>query len=248
MSGFPYTLEEGANPRFGLIVLQADETIEREFRQMLPEAWRLLVSRVASGLEVTRETLQQMEGDLVRAASLFPRSYAFDVVGYGCTSGTAQIGADVVANRIQSALGKETQVTEPVSALITACGRLDIKRIAILSPYVEDVSDRLRAVLKDAGVASPAFGSFYEAEEARVARISRQSIVEAAKDLVAGADVDALFISCTNLRTMAALPQLREALGVPVLSSNQVLAWHMCALAGLTDAALELLPELSRES
>ena len=76
-------------------------------------------------------------------------------------------------------------------------------------------------------------GSFDMAEEALVARITRASLEEAARTLVAGAEVDGLFLSCTNLDTLDVIAPLEAALGLPVLSSNQVLAWHMARLAGL---------------
>jgi maleate isomerase len=45
-------------------------------------------------------------------------------------------------------------------------------------------------------------------------------------------DMDALFISCTNLRALDAIAPLEARLGKPVLTSNQVLGWHMMQSAG----------------
>ena len=92
MTSFPCTIMPEAErlPTVGLIVLQADETIEQDFRRLFPaEACDFFVSRVRSDPEVTTETLAAMANDMTAAASLFPRSAKFDVVGYGCTSGTS---------------------------------------------------------------------------------------------------------------------------------------------------------------
>jgi len=43
--------------------------------------------------------------------------------------------------------------------------------------------------------------------------------------------MDALFISCTNLRALDLIPTLEKETGVPVMTSNQVLAWDMLRLA-----------------
>jgi maleate isomerase len=118
-------------------------------------------------------------------------------------------------------------VTEPVSALVAACRALAIGRLAILSPYVASVSGHLRAVLRLEGIETPVFGSFAEPSEARVVSIDAASIIAAATALMRGAQVDALFLSCTNLRTLDVIAPLEQALGVPVLSSNLVLGWHM---------------------
>ena len=58
--GRPET-ERRAEPRLGLIVLQADETIENEFRRIIPSHATLHVSRVPSGREVTTDSLSEME-------------------------------------------------------------------------------------------------------------------------------------------------------------------------------------------
>ncbi|MBE9635587.1 Asp/Glu racemase [Salipiger pacificus] len=230
---FPHTSEAHRPAQVGLIVLQSDETIEQDLRLLLPPDLELLVSRIPSGDEVTPQTLAAMELHMTASAALFPSSARLSAVGYGCTSGTAQIGAAEVAARIRK--GVDTpQVTEPVSALIAACADLGLRRLALLSPYVAPVSERLRTVLADAGIDTPVFGSFLVEEEARVARISAGSILAAGRDLVAASPetVEGLFLSCTNLRSLPVLTALEEATGLPVLASNTVLAWHMARLAG----------------
>ena len=237
MHFFDYDLKSDHQPRLGLIVLQSDERIEQDFRQLVPEQVELFVSRVPSGLDVTPETLQAMDAEIPKAAELLPRAREFDAVGYGCTSGTAQIGPQRIAKQVQA--GVETRaVTDPLSALVAACRALKIERLAFLSPYVEAVSDQLRRVLRDNGVQSPVFGSFGEAKEARVSRIKPSSIAVAARDLVKAGEVDGIFLSCTNLNTLDVIASLEEDTGLPILSSNQVLAWHLCRLAGVTTKPL----------
>ena len=227
----PYRLTETRAPQVGLIILQSDESIERDFRRMLPHGLELMISRVASGLEVRPDTLEAMAGHLTGSAALFPDGARMAAVGYGCTSGAAQIGPGRVAELIRAGIATP-EVTEPVSALIAACAHLGIGRLAILSPYIADVSARLRTVLAGAGVATTGFGSFNVAEEARVVRIAPKSIVEAGCAVAGMADCDGLFLSCTNLRTLDVIEEMEARLGMPVLSSNQVLAWHLFRLAG----------------
>ena len=45
-------------------------------------------------------------------------------------------------------------------------------------------------------------------------------------------DCDAVFLSCTNLRTLRVLHSVEAQIKKPVLSSNQVLAWQMAGQAG----------------
>jgi maleate cis-trans isomerase len=46
-------------------------------------------------------------------------------------------------------------------------------------------------------------------------------------------DADAVFISCTNLRTVAILQELEEDLAKPVVSANQASFWEALRLAGI---------------
>ena len=245
MIRFDYDLKTAAAPRLGLIVLQSDERIETDFRRLIPDSAELFVSRIPSGLDVTPETLSAIEEHLPASAALLPQAGTFDVIGYGCTSGAAQIGPGEVAARVRSGAGTRA-VTEPVSALIAACHALNLRRLAFLSPYVADVSERLRAVLAGQGIETPVFGSFEEAEEARVARFTPASIMAAGAQLVATGRVDGLFLSCTNLDTLDIVAPLEAETGLPVLSSNLVLGWHMCRLAGLAAADLPAMANLAR--
>lgn len=236
MAAFPYELTGpiGVRARLGLIVLQADETIEHDARRLLPvDGVALYVTRVPSGLEVTTDSLSAMERALPGAAALFPASVAFDVVGYGCTSGTSVIGVDRVAALVKGAC-QTRAVTEPVSGLVAACRALGVTRLAFLSPYVAEVSETLRGVLAGQGIESPVFGGFDEAEEARVARIGADSIVAAACALAERGGAEAIFLSCTNLRTLDVIEKIEEMTGLPVLSSNQVMLWHMARFAGIS--------------
>jgi maleate isomerase len=93
----------------------------------------------------------------------------------------------------------------------------------------------MRQKLEAAGFSIASFGSFEEGDDRVVARISPTAICAAAQRVAAAAPCDALVISCTNLRCLGVIPQLEAQLGIPVLSSNSALAWHMLRLAGITD-------------
>ncbi len=86
-------------------------------------------------------------------------------------------------------------------------------------------------MLADGGVATPVFGSFNEAEEAKVARIDEKSLFDAAVELASAREAEAVFLSCTNLKTLDVLPRIEKATGKPAFSSNSVLIEHLRVLA-----------------
>lgn len=228
-----YSVSRETNPAIGLIVLQADETIERECGEIFSRFdVRTYVSRVPSGAEVTPETLRMMEEELPRSAELLPPSVSFSAVGYGCTSGATHIGSGAVAAAVRRGC-RTDHVSDPLRAVIAACRALSVKRLAFLSPYIESVAAPMREALAESGIETTVSGSFNEASEEKVAKICPSSIRDAGRELADGVECDALFMSCTNLPALSVISGLEDDLGVPVLSSNQVLAWHLLRSAGV---------------
>jgi maleate isomerase len=236
MSKLEYDLTTAIGHRatLGLVVLQSDETVEPELQSSLnQEGVALYVSRIESHAEVTSETLKTMEAKLPASVALFPPSLSFDVIGYACTSGATIIGPERISQLILSP-GNCKFATNPLSALIARCEDLGIKKLAYISPYIDEVSAPMRNHLEnEVGIEITKFASFEEKEEEKVARIDPQSILKACLDIAKDDDCDAVFLSCTNLRTVDIIPQAKKTLGKPVLSSNSVLEWHMRKLSGL---------------
>lgn len=242
MPALPFETDEGAGTRgtLGLVVLKTDETMEHDFRFFLPsDGVTLYHSRIPFEAQVTSETLARMEHDLTASVRLFPETAPFDVIGYGCTSGSAVIGESRIAERVHEVYPKAA-VTNPLSATKAALNALGAKRIALVTPYVPEVSQTMRDRFLESGIETATLASFEQIEDAVVARITPQSIFEAVTATAAERDVDAVFIACTSLRTATVISQAEEALGIPVLSSNQTLAWHMMRLAGISDAPTAL--------
>lgn len=230
-----YEVDEGIGTRanLGLIVLQTDETIEHEMVQLMKRPGVALYhSRIPMPPDVTPETLAKMEQDLPTAAALLPISLDFDVIGYGCTSAATVIGPEGVARAIHR-VWPDARVAEPISAAIAACRALDARRIGFVTPYVAEVSAKMRAMLEHSGCAVVGFGSFNEGDDRRVARITESSILTAIETVSAQGDCDAVFVACTNLRVAGIVEEAEARIGRPVLSSNLALAWHMLSLAGV---------------
>lgn len=232
-----YDIDAGIGTRAtcGVIVLETDETLEPEFARIFDHAGVALYhSRIPMVAEVRPETLAQMERDLPASARLFAPALNFDVIGYGCTSASSVIGSQKVASAIQTVFPK-AKVTDPLAAIIAAGTALGAKRLGFVTPYLPEVSARMREKLQEAGFDIVAFGSFEEGDDRRVARISEASIVAAAKRVAAMAPCDAIVISCTNLRCLNIIAEIEAATGVAVLSSNQAMGWHMLRLSGVND-------------
>ena len=228
---FHLSSSENSPPPMGLIVLQVDETIEGEFREAFRTSKnQIFVTRIPSGLEVTAKTLSSMEDHISASAKLLPQSREFSVIGYGCTSASAIIGSEKISDLIKSGCSTR-EVTNPLLAATEYAKHLGVTKLALLSPYIEEVNTPLRLAFEINGLSTEAFGTFGEGQEEKVARISESSTIGAAITLGQDPSTEAVFISCTNLRTFNCLDKISNKIDKPVFSSNQSLAWHMKKLS-----------------
>lgn len=247
IENIPFELDEGVGTRanLGLLVLRTDQTIEDEFRFVLPDQGiALYEARLFSEVEITPPNLRKMYDEIPKTVGLLP-DVRFDVIGFACTSGSLVIGEDTIERRVRESM-PAVKVTNPVTAARAAFAALGVKRIALLTPYLTNINHSLRASLIERGMDIPVMGSFNEADDNRVARIRPQSIEKAILDVGASADCDAVFVSCTSMRVARIVEQVERKLGKPVTSSNHALAWHMLRLSGVDDL-LEGLGELFRK-
>lgn len=220
----------------GTIILQNDETLEPEMRTVFPDI-AVYHARIPSAPEVTPETLKQMEAELPRTVALLPGGATFSAIGYACTSGSTVIGPDRVRDLVRT-VHPAAQVTNPLTAVTAACDALGVRRIGFLTPYVADVSAAMRRALEDYGLEIASFGSFEQSEEAVVARIAPASVLDAMIEVGGAPGADAVFASCTNLRSFDVIAEAEARLGKPVISSNQAFFWHLRRLAGLETSGM----------
>lgn len=229
MQTLSYTSEAYHPPHggVGLILLQADEVLENEIRMLMhaPDL-PLYHTRVTSAADVTPETLAAMEAEIPAATKMLPPAADIGIVAYCCTSGSVVIGEDNVAAAVHS-VRPGVRVTNPIAAVKARLKDHDAKRIGLLTPYEPSVSTAMSDHLKDNGFEITSFAAFGEKEEAKVTRISRASILDAVESIGSGDQCDAVFASCTNLRTADILEEASKRIGKPVISSNSALAWHI---------------------
>lgn len=237
LSGLDFRTDAGIGTRgaVGLLVLETDQTIEHEFRAVWPrEGVALYAARLHNDVAITPETLRAMEPLIAPATALLP-PVPVGAIGFACTSGALMIGEAVVARHVRS-VRPDAATSDPVTAALAAMRALGARRIGLLTPYSRAITLALREKLIARGLEIPAVGSFEEEDDAVVARITPESVMEAVLRLGAHEAVEAVFVSCTSLRVAAIVEAAEARIGKPVTSSNHALAWHLLRLAGVEDA------------
>jgi len=222
----------------GLIVLKTDETLEVESRQVFARAGIACYhARIENHALVTNETLAQMAADLPATAALLPTGVEFGAVGYACTSGATVIGPENVAAAV-NAHHPRSPVSNPVTAVMAALNALGAKNIGVLTPYLPEVTAEMQNLLQENGFRVVRLESFEQIEDRKIARISEASTLAAILEIGRDPATEAVFASCTNLRSFGVLEAAEARLGKPVISSNQALCWHMLKLAGMDVRAM----------
>lgn len=235
LTHLPFETDDfGIRAHIGMIVLESDHTIEAEARLVARPGVDVFHSRIQNAMEVTPETLTDMKQRLPQAAALLPSAFAFDAIGYGCTSAATLIGEDGVADAIRSA-HPGVPCSNPISAAVAAFGALRATRIAVVTPYTADVTQPIVDHFTSHGLTVSAVGSFLESSDLVVSHISEASIASGVRTITATGDFDAVFVSCTSLRVLRIIDGLEAELRVPVVSSNAALFWHLFRLAGVND-------------
>jgi maleate isomerase len=233
----PFTLDGGIAHRaaIGLVVLATDQTIEHEWRQMLRlDGVAFYESRIYNSPTITPETLAEMEGGISAAAALIKPGIPLGALAYGCTSGAMVIGEERVFTLLREAWpGKPC--TTPITAALAGLRVLGARRIALLTPYIDEINQMMRRYIEARGIAVPAMGSFNNSNDNEVARIAAPSLEAAIVELGSHKSVDAVFIACTSLRVASLIERAEARLGKPVTSSNHAMAWHALRLAGFAE-------------
>jgi len=233
----PFSMDAGIAHRaaIGVIVLATDQTIEHEYRKIFQiDGVALYQSRIANSSDINPTTLAKMEQGMTEAAALIRPGMPMDVIAYGCTSGTVVIGEETVFRRMHEAW-PTAKCTTPITGAIAGFKAMGVKRIALLTPYIDSVNRLFRTFVQDRGIEVPVIGSFNHENDNEVARISGDSIRRAALELGKHPSVDAVFVSCTSIRLAEVAKDLEAELGKPVTSSNHAMAWHCLRLAGITE-------------
>jgi maleate isomerase len=218
----------------GLIALANDGTVEADVHDYLRAAdIRICTTRVRTPLRNTLASLIDLGDTIDDATAVLVPEGRLDVVAFGCTSGAMALGPETV--RAKVARGRPSlHVTDPVSAAMRGLARLGARRIALLTPYVPEVNAMVERFLTDHGLELRASGFFPISNDNERGRVTQASVLEAARRVTADPTIEALFISCTALRSAGLIERVEDCIGRPVIASNQAMCWDSLRLAGDT--------------
>ncbi|MCQ0987577.1 aspartate racemase/maleate isomerase family protein [Jiella marina] len=224
---------DGPRPaRVGLVALATDLTSEADHARLLVRpGLELFVSRIANANPVTPDNLRAMAPRLSAATDLLLPGAEIDAVIFSCTSASVLIGDGPVEAAIHAARPEAAAITPPKAA-VSGFHALGVTRISMLTPYTFEVSRPMAAYFERNGLAVDRLTALELDDDIVMAQLSSEAIVEAAEAAITP-DAEALFISCTAVRSVAVIDRIEAAIGRPVVTSNQAAAWACLEALGL---------------
>ncbi|MGI6854158.1 ectoine utilization protein EutA [Mesorhizobium sp. 1B3] len=217
--------------RVGLVILATDHTTEPDFQRMVAsERIGVYVARIFYANPTTPENLRRMQPALTEGAALILPGEDLDAICYSCSSASVVIGDEEIAAAIGTAKPGVPVVT-PTLAATAGLKALGAKKISILTPYTVETSRPMADYFAARDFDITSFTCLGFEDDREMARIAPASLVELARSAIAP-DADALFISCTALRSASVAAAIEEAIGRPVVTSNQATAWNCLRLCG----------------
>ena len=222
-------IQNTTNPRIGVITLSTDFTIEQDFRKIchsLPID--IFFNRIPFINPLNHENYLKMAEHIPEVSEQILPGEKIDVIAYGCTSGTIAIGEEHISSQVQKSKS-EAKVTTPITAALKAFKKLNLKNIAVLTPYPKDVNVTVFDYLSKNDLTIDSFNSFNLNYDSEIAQVSLESLKESIANINLDS-VDGLFVSCTALKIVDILDEVEKKFNTTVISSNQAIIWDCLQL------------------
>lgn len=225
----------GWRTRLGFLVPPGNPTVEPEMIALAPEGvsvhFHRMTARGATGSlegqdERNRMMVENIDASIELLAMVNP-----DVIVIAHTATSYHLGRERetdLLDRLQNDIG--CRVVTAFGSVLQALQRLNVRRIALGTPYSPETTAQGRAHLEANGVEVVHFANLegvkniYDETAERAYRLAR---------MVDRQNAEAVFLSGTGLPTLPVLQLLEQDLGKPVISSASAMMWHALRTAGV---------------
>ncbi|MBW0088678.1 aspartate/glutamate racemase family protein [Pseudonocardia sp. KRD-184] len=239
------TGQAGTDHHIGMIVPSSNLTMETELPRMLraregadPGDRFVFHAARARMQHVTPEQLRAMNAQADRAAAELADARP-DVVATACLVAIMAQGpgfhctAEDSITAVLRAEGSHAPVVSSAGALLSGIAALGAKRVALITPYMQPLTQAVVDYLQDAGVQVVDSLSLEVPDNLAVARLDPADLREHWRKLdLTGAD--ALVLSaCVQMPSLAAVEAVQRDCGLPVLSAATATTFRILSELGL---------------
>lgn len=225
-------------PKIGVLVPYTNVNLEPDMAALCPAGCTMHFERMG-GYDIHEiPGSDQMAGlgasDLTETLRLISGIRPSAVL-YGCTSATLTHGTGFdrdLAARIERTSGAASITA--AGALVGGIKALRVTRVGFASPYLGEINDQAQAFLEENGIEvvtrvdiGRALGNYGQGE------LTPDEVFDLAVR-ADGPEVQAIVLSCTDMRSVEAISRIERATGKPVVTSNQAMVFQLCRELGLS--------------
>ena len=225
----------GWRVKIGLLVVSTDLVCEPAFNKTVPPGVSIHTARMTFR-EATPEALLRMTSHIERAAKDVG-SAKVDLIVFGCTSGSFLKGNksrnEEITRRIEDAA--KTPAITTTTAVVEALKKLGIKRVAVVTPYIDAINMNGRKYLENMGFKVLNILGMQLTNPQRYQSVRPLEVYKFART-VDTSEADGMFISCTAFRSLEIAELLEKDIGKPVVTSNSASIWYALRKVGIDDA------------
>jgi maleate isomerase len=220
--------------RLGVIVPSVNTVVEEWYPRIVPDGVSVHIARMLIGAGTSPERIIAMNREEGMRAIQQLASCRPQAIAYGCTASSI-IQGHAFDERLRGEIRHATgaAATTAADSIFAACRVLGMKRVTAISPYPEAVDAAEHRFFAEGGIETIAHACLGITDGFSLAEPNAETIL----DLALGAwhpDSDGIVAACLNFRSHLVIDVLEARIGKPVVSSTQVVLWHLLRLAGVT--------------
>jgi len=206
-----------------LVIPHTDVMVETDLKEFLPKNYVIHTQRM--WLDEVGEEAEKRMVDVALPDSIkyLKGIIEYDAAIFGCTSASAVYGEEGL-NRIHSLLSKEfgCPAISAFGGILREVEKRKTKKLAMITPYSQEVNNFMIKSLNKFGIEVAYSNGLGFVADYDICHVKPEDILtfvkEHKEEIVDG--VDLCFMSCTNFRTMEILEELKQILGIDVITSN----------------------------
>lgn len=182
-------------------------------------------------ISLREEALDQFDNaPILDAARLLADAHVGSIIWSGTSSGWMGFEADeALCQEITTASGIPAGTS--VLALNEAFNLAGVRRFGLVTPYLDEIQERILANYEAAGFECVAERHLRDRGNFSFSEVSEATIAEMIRT-VAVAAPDAIAVFCTNLRGAAVVQALEAETGIPIYDTVATGVWKGMKLAG----------------
>lgn len=228
-------MNEGRHNRakLGFILMSTDLAAESDFFDMAPKDVAIHITRLKTDDYTTNETLSKHIENMADAASRIQPDVKPNVISYSCTSGSIVIGEEKIMTEIKKGAPYAIPMTL-VTGVIDALRELQIKKIVIGTPYLDEINTKEAEFLYKKGFEIINIQGLNLTTGIEFGKVTPEFWKKFALE-INDINADAIFLSCGGIRSVEVIHEIESITGKPVITSNQAQVWSCLRKAGIKD-------------